>query len=180
MPQKVAGRSVKRKASRKASTYALFTKKAYAGKVKGLKLKSLKNLSKEARKKAFSANAKAISKAYSKSKKKSVKRKSPKRKASRKRKSAKKKKKSVKKKASRKRKSAKKKKKSVKKKASRKRKSAKRCPSGCVKRQSAKRKKNKFRVTATTCKYGRDPVSGKCRKKYGGNEGDASLSHRDY
>jgi len=70
-------RSVKRKASRKASTYALFTKAAYAGKVKGLKLKSLKNLSKEARKKAFSANAKAISAAYKKGKKKSVKRKSP-------------------------------------------------------------------------------------------------------
>ena len=37
----------RRSVKRKASTYALFTKAAYAGKVKGLKLKSLKNLSKE-------------------------------------------------------------------------------------------------------------------------------------
>jgi hypothetical protein len=59
-------RSVKRKVSRKASAYALFTKDAYAGKVKGLKLKSLKNLSTEDRKKAFKANAKAISAAYKK------------------------------------------------------------------------------------------------------------------
>ena len=58
-------------------------------------------------------------------------------------------------------------------KSSRKRKSAKRKASR--KRKSAK-KSRKLRK----CKYGRDPVSGKCRKKWGGNKGDDSMSDPDY
>ena len=39
-----------------------------------------------------------------------------------------------------------------------------------------KKKSRKLRK----CKYGRDPVSGKCRKKWGGNKGDDSMSDPDY
>ena len=55
---------------RKPNAYALFVKKAYAGQVTGLKLKSCgKSVSAETRKKNFKANAKAISQAYKRSKK---------------------------------------------------------------------------------------------------------------
>ena len=81
-PKRKTSRKPKRKTSRKASEYAIFTKEAYAGKVKGLKLKSLANLTTEARKLAFKDNAKAISKAYNASKKKTSRK--PKSKASRK------------------------------------------------------------------------------------------------
>ena len=67
-------------------------------------------------------------------------------------------------------------------KASRKRKSAKRKASR--KRKSAKKKKKSAKRKASRklrkCKYGRDPVSGKCRKKYGGNKGNLMRSKRDY
>ena len=59
---KSKSKSAKKK--RKPSAYALFVKKAYAGKVAGLSLRSLSGLTKEDRKKAFKHNAGAISKAY--------------------------------------------------------------------------------------------------------------------
>jgi hypothetical protein len=49
--------------------------------------------------------------------------------------------------------------------------------------KSSKRKSStrKSPVKSRKCKYGRDPVSGKCRKKYGGNKGDERRSaKKDY
>ena len=50
-------------------------------------------------------------------------------------------------------------------------------------RKSVKKKSKRKSVKKKSkrkCKHGRDPVSGKCRKKSGGNKGDLSRSKKDY
>ena len=78
------------------------------------------------------------------------------------------------KKVSRKRKSAKKSGKKKAKRKSGKKKSKRKSGKKKAKRKSVKKKSKR------KCKHGRDPVSGKCRKKSGGNKGDLSRSKKDY